>query len=184
MYELILEWTEENRVKTHKISDQKPSRIGRDPTQCEVVLTLTDQAISRQHAEIFFNHQQNCFYIKNLKTDNNPALINGQILTKGEVPLKQGSTIKLGHTEIKVAAISSQVPPTVLVSPQPPVIKQPNPPQPNKLNLASLQSAPTLGLKCPKCSAILDYKLRVSFCSNCGQMLADAESVLYNPHNS
>ncbi|MBD2770597.1 FHA domain-containing protein [Iningainema tapete] len=68
MSELTLEWLEQpiGQIKTQTIKDQQPSihpgsvRLARDPELCDIILPW-DVKVSRLHAEIFFNLEQNSF---------------------------------------------------------------------------------------------------------------------------
>ncbi|MGK7876115.1 MAG: protein kinase [Xenococcaceae cyanobacterium] len=108
MHELTLEWVEAGQVKTQAILESQPSknpetfRIGRDPALCDLV--LLEPTVSRLHVEIFFNSQQQHFYLRSLN-QNNPPVVNGRSLPRGEVALNQGSNLQLGQIELRVTAI-------------------------------------------------------------------------------
>ena len=110
-HELTLEWVEAGQLRTQIISDQQPSknpgtvRIGRDPAQCDVV--LSEPTVSGLHVEIFFNPQQQRFYLRNLR-QTNPPIVDGRSLPTGEVAINQGSSLHLGQMDLKVKAISLQ----------------------------------------------------------------------------
>lgn len=126
-YELTLDWVEAGQTRRQMIFPDQPSkhpgtmRIGRDPAQCDIV--LVDPSISGLHIEIFFNAQQQKFYVRNLR-QNNPPLLDGQLLL-GDRPLNSGSALRLGQTELRVSAIelrqysTGQTPPVPSVQPQP-----------------------------------------------------------------
>ncbi len=188
MNELTLAWHDAGQNKTQKISDQQPSknpgsvRIGRDPVRCDIL--MSDLTVSGLHVEIFFNEQQKCFYIRNLRPSN-PPIINGQQLVNGEVALSQGSTIYLGQLQLTVTTVVipsiSSVPPTILSHQLASSVTQP--PQP----LATPQppAAPTqksYGLMCAKCHQISPYEQLDFGCPWCGTSLAAAVSALINPH--
>lgn len=113
MNQLILEWAEAGQTRTQTISDQQSSknsdtvRIGRDASLCDVV--LSDFTVSPLHAEIFFDPQQQCFYVRSLR-DSNPPIVNGLAVPQGQVMLDEGSTIQLGAVELKVRSISLSQP--------------------------------------------------------------------------
>lgn len=145
VYELILEWVEAGQVKTQVIYDQQPSqypatvRIGRDPQQCDLV--LSELTVSGLHAEIFFNQQEQRFKVRSLR-QTNPPVVDGQPLLAGEASLSQGSSLRLGQVELRVKAIAHKpLPatprytptsyPTQPLSPPPqPVAPTLQPPQP------------------------------------------------------
>ena len=109
MNKLTLEWAEAGQFKTQAISDQQLSknpatvRIGRDASLCDVV--LSDFTVSPLHAEIFFDPQQQCFYLRNLR-DTNPPIVNGLLVPQGQVMLDEGTTIQLGAVELRVRSIA------------------------------------------------------------------------------
>ncbi|PMB00105.1 peptide-binding protein [Fischerella thermalis CCMEE 5268] len=110
MRQITLEWTEAGHKITHKLVIQQTSkhpgrfRLGRNPELCDLVFT-EDNKISRLHAEIFFNSNQNRFYLRKLSEGLRPPIVDGEIITEGEIALRQGSSILLGETEIKVVAV-------------------------------------------------------------------------------
>ncbi len=105
---LTLEWVEDGEVKTHTISDQQHSkspgkvRIGRDPQACDII--LSEPTVSGLHVEIFFHLQKEKFYLRNLR-DRNPPIVDGKLLLAGEMPLYDGSGIRLGQQNLTVSAI-------------------------------------------------------------------------------
>ncbi|BAZ29122.1 serine/threonine protein kinase [Cylindrospermum sp. NIES-4074] len=109
--ELTLEWLEAGQVRTETIFENQPSinpgkvRIGRDPAQCDIV--LSEPTVSGLHIEIFFNSQQQSFYLRSLR-ENNPPLVNGQSFPVGEVMLDEGSSIGLGQLNLRVKAVKVQ----------------------------------------------------------------------------
>ena len=109
LHELTLEWVEARQGKTQKILERQPTknpgtfRIGRDPAVCD--LTLLEPTVSRLHVEIFFNPQQQRFYLRSLR-QSNPPIVNGQSLPTGEVVLNQGSSLRLGKMELRVTAVA------------------------------------------------------------------------------
>lgn len=194
MKELTLEWQEEGQRRTQKIYEQQPSinpgtvRLGRDPDRCDIVLTGKDRTVSRLHVEIFFNKQQNNFYLRNL-TANNPPVVDGQPLLQGEVALHQGSSINLGQMEVKVVAVSVGVPETILVhhhlhNNNNKKVNQPVTPSPNPVR-SSMPTRPT-GVQCinPKCGEIWPEAMRNSICTACGWSLNAGPSVLMTPNGN
>ncbi|MDB9390267.1 FHA domain-containing protein [Microcystis aeruginosa] len=78
-------------------------RIGRDQLSCNLV--LEDNSVSRQHAEISFDEQQQMFFIKSLRP-RNIIKVDGQNLGEGEkLSLKKDATIVLGKQTIVIADI-------------------------------------------------------------------------------
>ncbi len=200
MNALTLQWHDVGQEKTQQISDRQASknpgtfRIGRDPLQCDLV--LTDGTVSRLHIEIFFHQQQQNFYIRNLKPGN-PPLVDGQQLFNGEMALKQGSIIRLGQeTEIKVADIATNaIAATIVAPPTPPVhhhqqfiptppVKQQPAPQGNHhhhSHTSPVQQG-VYGLECPKCHKVSSSEHLQVGCPWCGTSLAAAVSVLVAPN--
>jgi Inner membrane component of T3SS, cytoplasmic domain len=179
--QLTLTWTESDRVQTKIIlglaigETAKTFRIGRDPTQCDLV--LFDNTVSRVHVEIFFRSDWNHFYLRNLQPKN-PPKIDGGILIEGEVALHPESVIELGHLKLAVTDISETKPDRVPVAsaiPAPPVF-HPLPLSPHPPFRRS-----TYGLECPHCHRLLPLEMRDSACTHCGHFLADAESIIIPP---
>ncbi|MGB3208904.1 MAG: FHA domain-containing protein [Crinalium sp.] len=178
MAELTLTWTEQHQHRSQTIVAQQPSknpgtvRIGRDPARCDIV--LTDPTVSGLHIEIFFNFQQQNFYLRNLRSTN-PAVVDGKVITTGEVSLRQGSTIYLGQLALTVVAVnfaSFGVPATIVIPPQPT----------HSINQPQLPITKDYGLRCPnsKCSKTSPYIRLELGCPWCGTSLAAAASVLIN----
>lgn len=173
MNALTLQWHDAGQDKTQSIYEQQPSqnhgtvRIGRDPLRCDIV--LSHPTVSGLHVEIFFHHQQQRFYIKNLRSQN-PPLIDGRQLVQGEVPLTEGSNISLGQIQLKVTKISTgSIPVTILLPPHPLV------------HTGHHQYSPTpgvYGLECPKCHKVSPGENLQIGCRWCGTSLAAAVSVL------
>ncbi|MDF0554367.1 FHA domain-containing protein [Kamptonema sp. UHCC 0994] len=179
MYSITLEWTEAGQLITYTIHGKQASknlgtvRIGRDRTRCDLV--VSDPTVSGLHVEIFFNDQENVFYLRNLR-DSNPPLVDGRIVNQGEVVLVAGSYIYLGQVEMKVVSVSvdiSRVPPTILLPPLANVALHPSPTGPTEY-----------GLKCPKCLHISPYSQLDIGCPWCGTSLAAAVSVVLPPSGS
>jgi predicted component of type VI protein secretion system len=107
MRSLTIEWQEANKLRVEQIRECQPSknpgtvRIGRNPTQCDIV--LRHPTVSGLHVEIFFDRQQECFYLRNLRYSN-PPLVNGKNLSQGALAITQGSTIYLGEIALEVVS--------------------------------------------------------------------------------
>ncbi|NER47737.1 MAG: protein kinase [Symploca sp. SIO1A3] len=154
-YELTLEWIEGGQRRVQKIRQVQPTknpgtfRIGRDPVQCDLV--LSDPTISALHVEIFFNVRQQYFYLRNLRPSN-PPLVNGQSLPTTELLLSQGNSIQLGQTILRVATIvltrypagyqPPNYPPPPPVQPPTPVRQTLPPPQGNNSEKRTLAVSP------------------------------------------
>jgi predicted component of type VI protein secretion system len=174
--QLTLKWkTEAGVEQIQTIQNGQPSknpgtvRIGRDPAQCDIV--LSHPTVSGLHVEIFFDRELQEFRVRNLRQSNLP-MVDGKILAQTEAKLSSGSRINLGQVELEVIAMSVAVvsgPPTVLLSPQ----------------ATPGYSTPTVllqyGLQCPKCSRISPYAQLDAGCAWCGTSLAAAASVVLSP---
>ncbi|MDZ7958856.1 MAG: FHA domain-containing protein [Aulosira sp. DedQUE10] len=199
MNALTLQWHDAGQDRTQNIYEQQPSknpgtvRIGRDPLRCDIV--LSNPTVSGLHIEIFFNPQQQHFYIRNLRSQN-PPLVDRQQLAQGELPLREGSIIQLGQMEVKVTAILiNSIPPTILTPPAPPVVSnQPTRPPINQqpqVQIRYHQHPPTppapppgvYGLECPKCHKVSPPENLQVGCPWCGTSLAAAVSVLVVPNH-
>ncbi|WP_299487890.1 FHA domain-containing protein [Acaryochloris sp. IP29b_bin.137] len=153
MTELTLEWVEGGVSRSEQIQPNQPSkhpgavRIGRDPQKCDIV--LSDGSVSGLQAEVYFHSGSQAFYLRSLR-ETNPAIVNGQPITAGEVPLGTASTITLGRVVLhaRVSAVPGGLPPTE-VSPSavpptavsPPVPAAPAHPAPSPSPYYSSQSA-------------------------------------------
>jgi pSer/pThr/pTyr-binding forkhead associated (FHA) protein len=193
MSALTLQWYDAGQEKTQTIYEKQQTknpgtvRIGRDPLRCDII--LSDPTVSGLHVEIFFNLQQ--FLIRNLRPSN-PPNVDGKQLTQGEQPLKQGSVIFLGQTQVKVIAVfiseASSVPPTVLSKP-PANIPRQVPPTPIGKQQTPLhhqhqhQPNANYGLQCPRCYKVSSLDNLHTGCKWCGTSLAAAASVLVAPDN-
>lgn len=190
MNALTLQWHDAGQNKIQNIYEQQPSknpgtvRIGRDPRQCDIV--VTNPTVSGLHVEIFFQNQQQCFYIRNLRSPN-PPLVDGKQLVQGEMPLSEGSLIYLGQMKLQVTAVTINSIPATILTPPPPPVAQPKP----QLNLGHhhhQQSSPThprgiYALECPRCHKISPAENLQVGCPWCGTSLAAAASVLVAPSN-
>ncbi|MBW4622224.1 MAG: protein kinase [Cyanosarcina radialis HA8281-LM2] len=109
--ELTLEWVEAGQPKRVVIAENQLTknpgtfRMGRDPATCDLV--LSESTVSRLQAEIFFNAQQQRFYLRSL-SQNNPPMVDGVRLLTGEVALHQGSNLRFGELDLRVVAIGLQ----------------------------------------------------------------------------
>ncbi|BAY26899.1 FHA domain containing protein [Calothrix sp. NIES-2100] len=207
MNALTLQWHDAGQERTQNIYEQQPSknpgtvRIGRDPLRCDIV--VSNPTVSGLHVEIFFNSQQQRFYIRNLRSPN-PPLVDRQQLAQGELPLREGSIIQLGQMEIKVISVAiNGIPPTILTPPAPPIPpigttqptknlinQQPNnqqpPVQPRYHQHPPVPPAPppgVYGLECPKCHKVSPFENQQVGCPWCGTSLAAAVSVLVAPNH-
>ncbi|MEH2182064.1 FHA domain-containing protein [Nostoc sp.] len=181
MNALTLQWHDAGQDRTQKIYEQQPSqnpgtvRIGRDPLRCDIV--LSHPTVSGLHVEIFFHHQQQCFYIRNLRSQN-PPVVDGRQLVQGEMPLTEGTSISLGQIKLNVTRVSTgSIPATILLPPNPAVNLEhhhypPTPPAP---------PPGVYGLECPKCHKVSPAENLQIGCHWCGTSLAAAVSVLVAP---
>ena len=174
---ITLEWQEIGQYRSQKIYAQQPSknpgtcRIGRDPHRCDIV--ITDPTVSGLHVEIFFDYNQQGFYIRNLR-EKNPPQVDGKILQTGEISLNDNSIIYLGKQQVKVTSISvSNIPETIILSPS----EKPNIQQ-NQHSTPTQPLKAEYGLECPQCHKISPPKNIQIGCPWCGTSLAAAESVL------
>ena len=210
MNALTLQWHDAGQDRTQNIYEQQPSknpgtvRIGRDPLRCDIV--VSNPTVSGLHVEIFFNSQQQRFYIRNLRSQN-PPLVDRQQLVQGELPLREGSTIQLGQLQVKVTAIAiNSIPPTILSPPIPQIPQIPpiGTTQPTKhpINQQPINQQPQVqprhhqhspvppvvpqgvyGLECPKCHKVSPPENLQVGCPWCGTSLAAAVSVLVAPNH-
>ncbi|WP_373528511.1 FHA domain-containing protein [Nostoc sp.] len=177
MNALTLQWHDAGEDKTQNIYEQQQSqnpgtvRIGRDPLRCDII--LSHPTVSGLHIEIFFHHQQQRFYIRNLRSQN-PPIVDGRQLIQGEMLLTEGTTISLGQIKLNVTSISTgSIPATILLPPHPPVHIA------HHYNPAPLPGV--YGLECPKCHKVSPGENLHIGCRWCGTSLAAAVSVLVAP---
>lgn len=161
MHKLALEWVEEGRNRSQAFSfdssAQPPVRIGRNESQCDVVLRDATKTVSGLHVEIFFNSHTQTFYLRNITKNRdrpNPAWVDGQKIIQQEIPLKPGATIQLGKVSLKA------------------VIESPS------------KSKPVHGLKCHVCNHISPQDRLSLVCPWCGTSLASAETTVFFPDES
>lgn len=162
MHKLALEWVEEGRNRSQSFSFDKPNeppiRIGRDESQCDVILKDSSKTVSGLHVEIFFDVKKHTFYLRNLtrKRDKpNPAWVNGQKVVTDEVPLKHRATIQLGKVTIKTN-VTSDAP----------------------------EDAPMNGLKCHVCGHVSPQASLSLVCQWCGTSLASAPTAVFFPNET
>ncbi|WP_414526797.1 FHA domain-containing protein [Nodularia chucula] len=172
MNALTLQWHDAGQDRVQHIYEQQPSknphtvRIGRDPARCDIV--LSHPTVSGLHIEIFFHSQQQCFYIRNLRSAN-PPMIDGQQLVQGEMALNQGSIIYLGQAKLQVTQVAiHSIPPTIIAPPQ--------------SHHSQPIAPPVYGLECPKCHKISPLENLQIGCPWCGTSLAASVSVLVPNH--
>jgi pSer/pThr/pTyr-binding forkhead associated (FHA) protein len=109
---IAFRWNYDGKSINKQISKQEAARdnlndaiirIGREKPSCN--LYLEDISVSGQHAEIYFNEQQQKFFIKSLQP-RNITKVDGQDLIYGEeLPLNNSSSIVLGQQKIEVTKI-------------------------------------------------------------------------------
>jgi predicted component of type VI protein secretion system len=190
MSALTIKWYDAGQEKTQTIYEQQPSknpgtvRIGRDPLRCDIV--ISHATVSGLHVEIFFNSQQQQFLIRNLR-EQNPPVVDGKRLTRGERPLNQGSIILLGQTNIQVTEVSIieatvLSPPPVNLRSQPASIPIAVKPALHQNQNQQQHHQPSYGLECPRCHRISPLEHLEIGCQWCGTSLAAAASVLVTPN--
>lgn len=126
MYQITLEWSDTNRVRTKTLTaddyTHTPQKIiiGRGGEDvCDVVLMHQNSQIlntvSNVHLELFYDQNKNCFFAKNLTQNRqppkvpNPAIINGQKVITEVVKIEQGTKIKLGKILLTVKALELKI---------------------------------------------------------------------------
>lgn len=114
MYQITLEWSDTNRIRTKTITandyTHTPNKIiiGRGSKDiCDVVLKHQNlqilNTVSNVHLELFYDQDKNSFFAKNLTQNRqppkipNPIIINGQKIIKEIVKIEQGTKIQLGR---------------------------------------------------------------------------------------
>ncbi len=115
---LLLDWTEKSgnypsHHHTFTISSEQPVKIGRDSTQCDLV--IVHPTVSRLHAVIFFcedptqfhgaNQGKRGFYLRNLNHQHNYPIVDGQKVVAVDAPLQLHSTINLGIVKLEVSQV-------------------------------------------------------------------------------
>lgn len=165
MSELTLQWSEAGQIKTYRIVEGQPTkvagvfRIGRDPSQCDLV--LPERSVSGLHVEIFFRSDYHQVSIRNLRF-RNPPLIDDYQLINGEALMHLGSRLTLGRVELLVQSLTFSHP-----------------------SAGAPLPASSYGLKCPNpnCGKVSAYSQEIlqQGCPWCGFSLAAANSVVITP---
>ena len=197
MNEIIISWEEQDTTKTKTIKEIQPSknpgtvRLGREPANCDI--TFDDPSVSRLHVEIFYNSQDNKFYLRNLKASNPPIVDKKLIVKYAEVVLNNNSLICLGQTKIKVIYNANNIftSPTILQSPIPlnnnsTVLSPPDASQLKELATKpkrSIFGANYLVCPNPNCGKLVSIEKLNIGCSWSGTSLADAKSIIV-PNNN
>lgn len=160
MHKIVLEWVEEGRNRSQTFSFDKPNeppiRIGRDESQCDVIIKDPTKTVSGLHVEIFFDVAKHTFYLRNVtknRENPNPARVNGQKVVAEDVTLKYRSTIQLGKVML-TANVTSDAP----------------------------EDAPVHGLKCHVCGHVSPQTSLSLVCQWCGTSLASAPTAVYFPN--
>ncbi len=172
MSELTLTWIEAGQVRQAIVSDRQSSkhpgrfRVGRNPEQCDIL--LTDLSVSRVHVEIFFDPARNGFYLRKLPEGRLDPVVDGHPCPAGEAPLRLGSHIWLGGTQMEVAAVSVSAPPP----PEPPIA------QPAIENHFYKLRCPNANCFNPDPQKLVGCEHLNLGCPWCGYSLAAAQSVL------
>lgn len=160
MHKIVLEWVEEGRNRSQTFSFDRPNeppiRIGRDESQCDVIIKDPSKTVSGLHVEIFFDVAKHTFYLRNVTKNRekpNPARVNGLKVVAEDVALKYRSTIQLGKVML-TANVTSDAP----------------------------EDAPVHGLKCHVCGHISPQASLSLVCQWCGTSLASAPTAVYFPN--
>ncbi|NJR17179.1 MAG: FHA domain-containing protein [Calothrix sp. CSU_2_0] len=134
MHKITLEWQEDNQNVSRTISSEYQTktprviRIGRDPSQCDVIIQDSTNRVSRLHAEIFFNLDENSFYIRNVTLNQgqpNVILINNQPVVEDEI-LAINNEIKLRDFPIKIVNIEVEQSTNLFINNSNNLLNQPN----------------------------------------------------------
>ncbi|MEM1393587.1 MAG: FHA domain-containing protein [Cyanobacteria bacterium P01_A01_bin.80] len=161
MYKMILEWIEKGRQRSETFSSEGNSKeegkvfIGRDKTKCDVVLPVNENTISRFHAVILYDSQNNCFFVRNLTSGRpqpNPITVDGKTIISEKVGISSGSVIQLGKIPLNVKLIEI------------------------------IQSQKQYGLKCLNGHQI-PYDYIGDFCPHCGFSLQAVETIFLPNEN-
>lgn len=160
MHKIVLEWVEEGRNRSQTFSFDRPNeppiRIGRDESQCDVIIKDPSKTVSGLHVEIFFDIAKRTFYLRNITRNRekpNPARVNGQKVVAEDVALKYQSTIQLGKVTL-TANVTSDAP----------------------------EDAPVHGLQCHVCGHVSPQASLSLVCQWCGTSLASAPTAVYFPN--
>ena len=116
MYTLTLEYSNGQGIQRQTINAEHETKtqgkvvIGRDPANCDFVVTDDTNTVSRQHIEIEHESpKDNCLIVKNLtgnRSRPNPVIIDGKTVTNKSAKINSGSKIKLRNSEIVIKAIN------------------------------------------------------------------------------
>jgi hypothetical protein len=173
MFELVLEWQEDNLTKSFTILGRdgfdRPNSvsIGRDPKRCDLI--LTNPTVSALHVKIAYSDRTARFYLSSLR-ETNPPVVDGCKIARGETPLKLHSQIYLGEVLLKVTSIRFKSPPRIIIPPS----------KPQANNLAAANQG-YYQLKCSSCGRICPYDWIDLGCQWCGTSLAAAASIIIPP---
>ena len=98
MSEILLRWQIGDQHHSQTVTSDSSTLIGRRE-DCHIL--LTEQTISRQHAEVFA--QGGRFYLRNL-SQTNPVTYNDRyrLAHRQEIPLTAGDFFRIGPIQIKV----------------------------------------------------------------------------------
>jgi hypothetical protein len=91
-----LSYLENGLEKTYEFATS-PLKIGRDPKQCDLVIS-EDKFMGRCHGVITFEDSE--LYFEDLQSKNG-SFINGKRI-EGKIKIEAGMIIKLAHTEFKI----------------------------------------------------------------------------------
>ena len=136
------------KIKQKQISQTQVAKhngiiiIGRDPNVCDLV--LNNQSVSSQQAEIYFNEEQQQFFIKNKNTVNTTTIDGNDLALNKELLVNNGSLIILGQQQIEITEIKIYpLPPTNYSSTNPTSGLTGSVPKPviNNLNISPDSSA-------------------------------------------
>jgi len=118
MYKFTLEWIENGRQRSQTLSStditKEPGeiRIGRDKDKCDVILPEQEATVSRLHAAIFYDSQNNQLLLKNLtanKPQPNPIIVDSKKIIRETTILVLGSVINIGKIRITVTQLELTV---------------------------------------------------------------------------
>lgn len=160
MYKFTLEWIENGRQRSQTLSStditKEPGeiRVGRDKDKCDVILPEQEATVSRLHAAIFYDSQNNQLLLKNLTTNKpqpNPVILDSKKIIRETGILLLGSVINIGKINLKVT----------------------------QLELAD--EKPLLyGIKCVN-NHVIAYDYVGDFCPHCGYALQAVETTFVPP---
>ncbi len=160
MYKITLEWTEEGRTRSQTISDTDNTQevgkifIGRDEKKCDIVLPVGEKTISRLHVVIFYDFEQNCFFLKNLTSDRpqpNRVIVDGKTIISQQTNISLESVIQLGTISLRIT------------------------------QLEIIQSQESYGVECPNCHRHIPFDYLGDFCPYCGFSLQAGRTTFGTP---